>query len=258
MKYLSVEEAVSLPGLRLVLTRGVPGPWGELAKGIFHVKGLAYAAVAQEAGGNDAALVRWTGAANAPTAVWNDEPACSDRLAILALAERLAPEPPLLPAGAGERALALELTNAIAGENGFGWCRRLLMIERLMRAPQLPEPAAQLRDTLALRYGWSEAAAAEAPARCAAVLARLAERLRSQAARGSRYLVGDALSVADLTWASFAVLVRPLPHDLCPMPRDSRAMYERTHPEIEAALDPLLLAHRDFIYERHLVLPLDF
>jgi glutathione S-transferase len=90
------------------------------------------------------------------------------------------------------------------------------------------------------------------------VLARLTERLRQQAACGSSYLVGSALSVADLTWASFAVLVRPLPHDLCPMPRDARAMYERSHPMIEAALDPLLLAHRDFVYERHLVLPLDF
>ena len=72
MEYLSVEEASARPGLRLVLTRGVPGPWGELAKAILHVKRLPYAAVAQEAGSDDAALVRWTGAANAPTAVWND------------------------------------------------------------------------------------------------------------------------------------------------------------------------------------------
>src|SRR5262245_6555583 len=258
MHYLSVEEGRGRPGLRLVLTRGVPGPWGELAKAILHVKALPYAAVAQEAGGDDAVLVSWTGAANAPTAVWNDEPARRDRNGILFLAERLAPEPPLLPLDARERALALGLCDAIAGESGFGWCRRLMMVERMMRAPSLPEPARQLRDRLAWRYGWSEEAAAGAPARCAEVLGLLAARLRTQGARGSRYLVGDALGIADLTWATFAVLVRPLAPEVCPMPAQTRAMYEMKHPVVDAALDPALLAHRDFVYERHLALPLDF
>jgi glutathione S-transferase len=258
MRYLTVDEAAPLPGLRLVLTRGVPGPWGELAKAIFHVKRLPYTAVAQEAGGDDAELVRWTGAANAPTAVWNDEPARTDRNGILFLAERLAPEPPLLPRAARERALCLGLADAVAGESGFGWCRRLLMIERMMRAPSLPPPLRELRDRLAWRYGWSEAAAAAAPGRCAEVLALLARRLFAQREAGSPYLVGDALSVADLTWATFAVLVRPLPEAVCPMPAQTRAMYEAKHAAVEAALDPVLLAHRDFVYEKHLVLPLDF
>ena len=48
--YLSVEEAISLKGLRLVLTRGVPGPWGEAAKAILHVKNIPYVRVAQTAG----------------------------------------------------------------------------------------------------------------------------------------------------------------------------------------------------------------
>ena len=258
MEYLSVEEAIPRPGLRLVLTRGVPGPWGELAKGIFHVKRLAYAAVAQEAGSDDGALVRWTGAANAPTAVYEDEPARTDREGILFLAERLAPEPPLLPTDARERAHCLGVADAIAGELGFGWCRRLMMVEQMMRAPRLPEPLVKLRDTLAWRYGWSEEAGRRAPERCAEVLALLADRLRAQAGHGSRYLVGDTLSMADLTWATFAVLVRPLPPDVCAMSGATRALYEATHPAIEAALDPSLLAHRDLIYAHHLPLPLTF
>jgi len=258
VQYLSVEEARARPGLRLVLTRGVPGPWGELAKAVFHVKGLPVAAVAQEAGGDDAALVRWTGAANAPTAVWDDEPARTDRNGILFLAERLAPEPPLLPEDARERALCLGLCDAIAGESGFGWCRRLMMVDAMLRAASPPEPLRVLRDRLAWRYGYSAEAAAAAPARCAEVLGLLAARLGAQAARGSRYLLGDALSVLDLTWATFAVLVRPLPPDVCPMPAQVRATYEAKHPAVEAALDPALLAHRDFVYQRHLPLPLDF
>ena len=41
--YLEVADAIGKPGLRLVLTTGVPGPWGESAKGIFDVKGIPYA-----------------------------------------------------------------------------------------------------------------------------------------------------------------------------------------------------------------------
>jgi glutathione S-transferase len=128
----------------------------------------------------------------------------------------------------------------------------------MMRAPSLPEPLLTLRDRLAWRYGWSEEAAAAAPGRCAEVLRLLAERLHAQAARGSRYLIGGSLSVADLSWATFAVLVRPLPPEVCPMPAQTRAMYETKHPAVEAALDPALLAHRDFVYEHHLALPLVF
>ena len=43
--WVSVEEARALPGLRLVLTRGVPGPWGETAKNLLHVKGIPWVAV---------------------------------------------------------------------------------------------------------------------------------------------------------------------------------------------------------------------
>jgi hypothetical protein len=42
------------------------------------------------------------------------------------------------------------------------------------------------------------------------------------------------------------------------MPAQTRALYEMKHPALEAALDPALLAHRDFVYERHLALPLIF
>src|SRR4030095_13394541 len=47
LKYESVEAARRMPGLRLVLTRDVPGPWGEAAKYFFAVKKLAYTPVEQ-------------------------------------------------------------------------------------------------------------------------------------------------------------------------------------------------------------------
>ena len=44
----------------------------------------------------------------------------------------------------------------------------------------------------------------------------------------------------------------------CPMATAYRPAYSTTVPEIERALTPALIAHRDAIYERHLELPIVF
>lgn len=253
-KYLTVEEAIPLRGLRLVLTRGVPGPWGEAAKAILHVKRIPYARVAQVVGENDEALIRWTGSANAPTAMYDDERPRSERPAILFLAERLAPEPPLLPPDPDERALCLGLTDEIAGELGFGWCRRLM----LLRAESAAPPAVRaVFETLAARYASPDFPPKRAAERCAEIMGALARRLHAQRARGKPYLLGDALTVADLYWATFAVMLKPLAQELCPMSPGQREMYTARDPVLLAALDPILLEHRDRVYERHLELPVD-
>jgi glutathione S-transferase len=252
--YLTVEEAVPLKGLRLVLTRGVPGPWGEAAKAILHVKKIPYAKVGQIAGENDDALIRWTGAANAPTAMYDDERPRSERHAILFLAERLAPNPPLLPRDAEQRALCLGLANEVAGELGFGWCRRLMLLQTSEAAP----PAVRtMIEALNARYASPDYPPARAAERCAEIMRALAKRLHAQRARDSDYLLGDALSVADLYWATFAVMLQPLPEAKCPMSPAQRAMYTARDPVLQAALDPVLLEHRDRIYDRHLELPVD-
>jgi glutathione S-transferase len=241
--YLSVEEAIPLRGLRLVLTRGVPGPWGEAAKAILHVKRIPYVKVAQVAGENDEALIRWTGAANAPTAVYDDERPRSERHAILFLAERLAPSPPLLPADPEQRALCLGLANEVAGELGFGWCRRLML---LAPAAQAPPALRKTLEALNARYASPDYPPARAAERCAEIMRALARRLHA-----------DALTVADLYWASFAVMLKPLPEAQCPMAPGQREMYTARDPVLTAALDPILLEHRDRVYERHLELPVD-
>jgi glutathione S-transferase len=252
--YLSVAEAIPLRGLRLVLTRGVPGPWGEAAKAILHVKKIPYARVAQVAGENDDALIAWTGAANAPTAMYDEERARTDRFAILHLAERLAPNPPLLPSGVEERALCMGLANEVAGELGFGWCRRLMLLEV---TPQTPPAARAMLESLQARYASPDFPPARAAERCAEIMRAFARRLRAQRARGSDYLLGDTLTVADLYWATFAVMLKPLPEERCPMNPAQRAMYSVRDPVLSAALDPILLEHRDLVYERHLELPVD-
>jgi glutathione S-transferase len=257
--YLDVEEARSRPGLRLVLTQGVPGPWSEAAKGLFHIKKIPYLPVRQEGGGANEALLEWTGQANAPLAVLDDEPPRGGSFDLIFLAERLAPTPSLVPRAARTRAEMFGLLHEIAGEGGLGWSRRLMMLDLGLSLPledDHPVRATMLR--LGGRYGYSKQAAAAASDRVVEVLDLLAEQLRGQRERGAEYLVGDAPSALDVYWATFAALLDPLPPELCPMSEPMRQNYTVTDASIRAALDSTLLAHRDRIYRELLVLPLEF
>src|SRR5882757_95307 len=100
VKYSSVEDARPLSGLRLAVTAHVPGIWSEAAKGL--------------------------------VAVWNDERPRSSWLELIYLAERLAPDPALIPADLDDRLLMFGLTNELAGDNGFGWNMRLISLHNAM------------------------------------------------------------------------------------------------------------------------------
>ena len=107
-------------------------------------------------------------------------------------------------------------------------------------------------------YGWSGAAAERADGRICSILTMLSEQLANQKAAGSAYFIGETLSALDIYWAAFAALVRPLPAELNPMPEFLRAGYGGITPATAEALDDSLIAHRDFVYEKHLKLPLEF
>ena len=235
-----------------MLTTGVPGPWGEAAKNIFHVKGLTYAPVAQYAGMPNEELVQWTGCANAPVAVYDNEPPRSGWAEILLLAERLSPEPRLIPDTAEDRALMFGLCHEICGEQGLGWSRRLMLVDALVSAKH---PAGEV---LGARYGYSKSAAEAAPQRVAALLTMLSQRLRRQQESGHEFLLGASLSAVDLYWAAFAALIDPLPDELCPMPDYLRAWYANVGPVVGDAIDAELVAHRDRIYRNYLPLPMSF
>lgn len=251
MKYAEVEEAIGLGGMRLVLTTGVPGPWGESAKYILHVKRIPYTPVRQELGTDSEALRRWTGRSNAPITMYENEPPRSGWAEILAQAERIAPEPSLVPADPALRVRMFGLANEICGEAGFGWQRRLMLLAKI-------GTDGDVMRTLAERYGFTEKAAAAAAGRTAEILLLLSQQLRAQRSLGSQYFVGDRLTALDLYWTAFALMVEPLPEDVCPLGAGMRATYTLTEPAVRAAADPLLLEHRDFIYRTHLSLPLDF
>ncbi len=249
----TIEEARELPGMRLVLTAGVPGPWGESAKAIFHVKGIRYASVRQAPAESDEALREWTAQTSAPVAVYDDERPRSGWADILHLAERLVPEPKLIPEDPDQRVLMFGLANEICGEGGLGWQRRLMMLH-----PMLATGADDgIPALLGRKYGYSREAGEAAPARTRQILTSLSSRLREQRARGEQFFIGPSLSALDLFWAAFAALVEPLPPEVCPMNEFLRVGYTLSDPDVRKALDPLLLEHRDRIYQEYLELPLD-
>lgn len=254
MKYLTINEAKSLPGLRLVLTAGVPGPWGESAKAIFRHKDIPFIPVAQQLGGLNEELEAWTGQTSAPAAILNNEPARTSWLDILMLAERMNPHKPLLPAAVEDRALVIGLSHELAGEQGFTWDRRLQMFAPSLLSDNPPEGIQRM----GAKYGWSEENLLAANDRLIQRTRYFAQRLHSQRALGSDYLVGDALTALDIYFANFIATVKPLPPEHNPMPDHMRQAYENVPEALALHLDPILFGHRDLIYQRHLQLPLDF
>jgi len=256
MKYLSVSEARKLPGLRLVLTAHMPGPWGVAAQAVLSVRNVKFVPVEQRAMEANEELFEWTGMRNAPIAVLDDDPPQSTWHEILLLAERVGSGPSLIPNDPLERALMMGFSTEICGPDGFGWSRRLELMGR--GTTRNPSPSGNYDMTRMTRsYGVSPETIARAPKRMASIMNGLSRQLHQQKAAGSAYLIGKQLSACDLHWAAFSLFVSPLPAQECVMPDFMRENYSHLTPELSAALDPILLEHRNMIYQRHIGLPVD-
>ena len=255
--YIDIEQAKTLDGLRIVAPPGRPNPWSEGLKGMCYIKNLPYALVGKAAG-HDADLQEWTSQSSAPVAVWNEERPRATWNEQLYLVEGLAPKPSLVPDDEADRILMFGLCNELCGEGGFGWWRRIMVVHGILSNPEAGEQGKAAASYLGGKYGYSPAAAEAAPGRVARILRTLNTRLAEQQALGRQYFLGDQLSALDIYWSTFAVLVQPLPLELCPMDAGARASFVNTDPVVAEALSPRLLEHRDRIYRRHLQLPMDF
>jgi glutathione S-transferase len=251
-QYIGVEEARKRDGLRMVVVANVPSPWGEAAKGILQIKGIEWAAVRLVY--DSEPLREWAGQRSAPVAIYGNEQPRAGWAEILLLAERLAPTPSLLPMNPAERAQAFGISHEICGEAGLGWSRRLQLIHAGMQnAGGFPEQVAKY---LGKKYGYRPETGVAATSRVASLLGMLGARLRAQYDQGSRYYAGNSLTAVDVYSATFMALFRPLPHEQCEMSASTRAAFETRDAQTEAALDPILLKHRDMMYAEYLELPL--
>ncbi|MGO9604376.1 MAG: hypothetical protein ACLQAT_13445 [Candidatus Binataceae bacterium] len=244
LQYRSFEEIRNHPGLRIVLVKGVPSPWGQAAKTIFEVKGLEYVAAPWIGGEPNAEIVAWSGEASGPIVAWANEKPINRWIDILYLAERLAPKPALIPTDAMQRGLMIGMSHEICGELGIGWNRRLQLFAPAFASGKPPAGISKMGG----KYGFNEGDAKVAGERTASSLRALAAQLKSQYQRGARYFVADTLSALDIYWTAFANLLDPLPKEQCPMPDAYRPGFTVTDPVVKAALDPLLLEHRSKIF----------
>ncbi len=249
MDYAGIDEVINADGLRLILVQGLPSPWGQAAKAMIEHKGLSYIAGPQQPGGANPELVAWSGVNSGPVVAWNDEPPLNRWDDILLLLERLAPATPLVPQDAGERIHMFGLAHEMCGELGFGWNCRLNMTR-----PKPGEPPAGF----AKKYGYNESDGALAIPRVTTFLRHLAITLNAQSQQGSNYLVGASVSAADFYWAAFSNLVALQPPEECPIHPAVRPMFEQVPPEVTAAIDPILIEHRDRIMRAHFKIPMEF
>jgi glutathione S-transferase len=252
IEFVPFEDAREADGLRMVVVTGLPSPWGEAAKGILHAKGIAWKAVALDQMNNE--MAAWTGQRSGPVAIHEKERPRSGWAEILLLAERLAPAPALLPADTDGRARAFGLAHEICGEQGLGWTRRLQLVDSGLQGNEgFSGPIAQY---LADKYGYRSEDAAGYTARVVDLLTMLAGILTRQKAAGSNFYLGDGLTAVDIYSAAFMAMFEPLAPEYCPMPKSARRAFTIRDEATEAALAPILLEHRDFIYREYLELPL--
>jgi len=251
--WLTLEEGLAAPGLRIAPVRsGVPSPWSEFCRALFQVKKIPFALVsARDPKSGLAGLKAATGHDVLPVVLWNEERPRASWIEQLALAERLAPRPPLLPEKPVERAHVSGFLAELCAEGGFGWSRRIVMIDKLLHDGRYCDRERAIGHYLAGKYGYHDTSVAAATRRCEDVLAAFARLAELDAA----YLAGPTLTALDLGWAAFAALISPLPESACAMHPLWRDMYTWMPTETAPAVVEALLARRDRIYQEWLELP---
>ena len=200
------------------------------------------------------ALRAWAGKLSGPIAVNAMEAPLAAWDQIVLLAERLAPQPSLIPADPVSRVLAFDLGHELLGERGLAWMRRLQLVHAgLMGAGGFPTRVAKY---LAAKYGYCEREATDYGKRVADLLRSLATRLLSQRDAGSPWFLGTEPTFVDVFAATCMAVFAPLPHEQCAMDPIIRAAFEHRDVSTEASLHPILLQHRDQVYAQLLELPL--
>ena len=248
MRFVTLEEARETTGPKLVVAASLPSPWSEAAKGILHVKGID--AVLVRFVTTDAPVREWMGWHNVPVLLAPGEPMRTHWADILEWAERKS-GPSLLPRDDDARARLIGLAHELLGENGLVWSGRLLVIHRGLETEGKEGFALRVANYLAPKYGYAPERIDSARARVRSLFDRFAKLVE-----GKTYALGDTLSALDIYLAAAMSPFAQMPEELCPgMHPAVRHAFATAAPELFGALPPVLRAHRDRIYEKHLELP---
>ena len=193
-------------------------------------------------------LLAWSGTNSGPVVGWNDEQPINRWNDILILLERLAPEKPLVPRDPAQRVQLFGIAHEICGEVGFGWNRRLDLVR--------PADDAKGPSDFGVKYGYNDADGKLANPRGIEFMKELAKILKAQKAAGSEYIIGESVTAADFYWAAFSnFVVLQSPEDIL-LYASVRPMFENTPADVKAAVDPILLEHRDRMMRTYFTHPL--
>lgn len=282
-EFVDLETARARRGLRLVVLGSGPSLWSEAAKALFLVKQVPAAWVSFTPG--DERFKQWTGAHNAPVALYDDEPPRTHWSDILMLAERLgrraeqagvAAGPPLLAVDPDERASQIGLLHEVAGEDGLGWGLRALAVAESFASGGARSFSLRVATYLHRKYGEPSERLGAVRERVLAILHRLAERLRASEARHAAGLFGPHLGAVDIYVAASTLLVVPprgwmppgwsasLPPGRNaqeaggeapagnPIANEMQKAALYLEQDIAPHVPPALIAHRDHVYREHL------
>ena len=135
------------------------------------------------------------------------------------------------------------LSAIVLGEDGLVWNMRILSDGPLGR-----------------KYGYSAEASANAPDKMAEIVTIIDERLKAQEQRGSKYLVGDAISAADIYWATMSMAVIPASPEIMPRTKQNEGMLAMFAacsqiPQLQNVVTDRLGTQRDYILKTYCETP---
>jgi glutathione S-transferase len=253
-EFITLDEAAAMAtGTRVTFVPGIPAMFSEALKNICFVKGVSLIRVLHprmgidESTGEDrqATLYELTAQTSLPTMLHDEERPRNVWIEQLALAERIgaADTPTLIPDNFELRAEVFGLCAIVLAEDGLTWNMRILVDSPLAR-----------------KYGFSEQASAAAPGKIAEIITVFDRRLEAQVQRGSSYLVGDALTAADIYWATLSMSVLPPSPEIMPLTQQNQGLlkfFEANSqvPEIAGALTKRIENHQRFILTTHCETP---
>lgn len=253
-EFISLEEAAGMKtGTRVTFIPGLPALYSEALKNICYVKGVPLVRALHPMMGVDketgedrqARLYELTSQTSLPTMLHNDERPRNVWIEQLALAERIgaAEAPALIPRDYEQRVEVMGLCEVVLGEDGLVWNMRIMGDNPLAR-----------------KYGYSDDASAAAPGKIAEVLKLIDHRLHKQEGNGSRYLVGQAITAADVYWATMSMCVLPAPPELMPRTAQNNGMLKffaknGQLPVIADALSDRIEAHQHYILSTYCEAP---
>ena len=244
--FISLDEAAAMTeGTRITFIPGIQALFAEALKNICFVKGIPVIRALHPLMGVDketgqdrqARLYELTSQTGLPTMFYAEERPRNVWTEQLALAERIGSpsSPSLIPESFAQRVDMFGLCAVVLAEDGIVWNMRILNDGPLGR-----------------KYGYSDAASAAAPAKIAEAIALIDNRLQQQAERGSSYLVGDALSAADIYWATMSMSVTATPPEIMPVTQQNKGMLgffaaNSKIPEIADVLSERIEEHQRYI-----------